>query len=213
MYLPSSFCVDDPELAWSVVDEYPFGILVEPAEPSAVHVPFLIGDRAGASGRLRGHVARANGVSEQLEGRRVLAVFTGPHGYVSPTWYEHPTEHVPTWNYVIAHAAGTAKLLPRAASLKLLEDLCRRFEGPDGFRPSWLEPAVLDGMLDQIVAFDIHVEQITAKFKLSQNRSAADQGRVMESLAARGEPADLGMLEWMRRAGGVETLRPGHERK
>jgi len=199
MYLPTAFATSDDDLVWSVVEENPFGILLDPIDASASYLPFLVARTGGRPDRLRGHVACRNPVAARLEGRRVTALFHGPHAYVSPSWYEEPDEQVPTWNYVAVQVQGTASILGSAAARHLLDDLCARFEGPDGYRPSQLRPKLLGDMLAEIVAFEIVADRAIGKFKLSQNRSQEDRKGVMEGLAGRASGEDLLLLEWMRR--------------
>src|SRR3954463_2154430 len=83
-----------------------------PAGLQATHLPFIFDATRGAHGTLLGHMARANEQWRDLEAAQdVLVVFTGPHTYVSPTWYRTAPPHVPTWNYVAVHAHGRAKLM------------------------------------------------------------------------------------------------------
>ncbi len=107
MYIPAHFEQTDPETLWDFIEEHAFGTLLTVAEgrPFASHVPFLT-DRA--AGLLQCHVARANPQWQQIEvSSPVLAIFAGPHGYVSPTWYAE-RGGVPTWNYAVVHAHGEA---------------------------------------------------------------------------------------------------------
>jgi transcriptional regulator len=199
MYVPGEFATEDHELVWSVIEEKPFGILVSPRNAAFSHLPFLVSRAQGEPDKLRGHVASRNPIASQLQDDPVSALFSGPDTYVSPLWYSHPNRQVPTWNYVAVEVQGRASVLGPEATRVFLDDLCARFEGPNGYRPSRLSPALLDGMLAEIVAFEIVVERIVGKFKLSQNRSPEDRSRVMSALAARGSTEDLKVLEWMRR--------------
>src|SRR5690606_17105429 len=107
MYLPDMFRQDDRAAAMAVVEDYPFAVVVsrDPALEIA-HVPMIAEPGGGA---LLGHVARVNPMAERiLAGTALTAVFTGPHAYVSPTWYASP-RMVPTWNFVVVHASGAAE--------------------------------------------------------------------------------------------------------
>jgi transcriptional regulator len=199
MYVPGEFAGADDNLAWSVIEENPFGVLLEHSTGTFSHLPFLVSRAQGQPDKLRGHLASRNPLASQLQGALVSALFTGPNTYVSPRWYEHPDEQVPTWNYVAVELQGRASVIGAEATRLFLDELCARFEGPDGYSPSRLAPALLDEMLAEIVAFEVRVERIVAKFKLSQNRSLEDRNRVMSALAARASSEDLKVLEWMRR--------------
>jgi transcriptional regulator len=190
LYIPEHFRVDDPERLALLIERHPFGTLVtsSAAGLGVSHVPFVVEREAGEKMRLLGHVARANGQWRHLEEAvHTLVIFQGPHAYVSPGWYsQHPA--VPTWNYATVHATGRARLLDDAALHDLLLRLSAIHEsGRDKpWRMSELPPAYVDSMLGMIVGFEIEVERLEGKFKLSQNRPA-EVGRVVEALEREGE--------------------------
>jgi len=137
-------------------------------------------------------VARANPHWRYLAaGRPTLVIFAGAHAYVSPSWYAtHPS--VPTWNYVAVHATGTGALAEDPAQVTtLLADLVRTYEG-SGRPAAWsfegLAADYVAGMQRAIVAFEIPIERLEGKAKLSQNRDAVDQARTREALAAADDP-------------------------
>ena len=176
-------------------------MLISPdaADPPVTHLPLLLDRSRGKQGVLLGHVARGNPHWHHLESRpEVLAVFHGPHAYVSPSWYEsHPS--VPTWNYATVHAHGTARLLHEARDLEqLVRRLVDQYEG--GRAQPWrmeLPPDYQTQMLRGIVGFEITITRLTGKFKLSQNRPATDRVRVTEALE-RGEAGEQQMGALMR---------------
>src|SRR5207244_13037853 len=94
------------------IGQYSFGLFVSLVEgrPLASHLPFLPDRKAGAHGTLIGHMARANGQWKEAGGQNVLAIFSGSHAYISPTWYEEK-EVVPTWNYVAVHVYGRVQVI------------------------------------------------------------------------------------------------------
>jgi len=208
-YVPRSFQVDDREALEGFVQAHAFGTLVSagPAGLSVSHIPFL--PERAADGRLRllGHVARANAHWQELESaREVLAIFEGPHAYVSPGWYaNHPS--VPTWNYAVVHARGTARLLPPADLPSLLDRLSRTYE--DGRPAPWRMESLPSGftpkLLEAIVGFEIAVEELVGKFKLSQNRRREDVEGVAAALEAEGQEA---LAELMR----AHAARPAESR-
>jgi transcriptional regulator len=162
------------------------------------HVPFVVDEDAGGALRLHGHVARANPHWRMLEVSPALVIFSGPHGYISPTWYEkHPS--VPTWNYAVVHAHGAARLVDAVALERTLGRLSAHYESgnPAPWRIEGLERDYVETMVRAIVGFEIAVERLEGKFKLSQNRIPADQRRVIEALEARGE---AGLAAMMREA-------------
>jgi transcriptional regulator len=191
LYVPPLFRVEDRNAVCDLVEKNAFGTLVS-SGPSGLHVshiPFVL-EREGDAIRLLGHVARANPQWEALEGaQHVVAIFQGPHAYVSPSWYaNHPS--VPTWNYAVAHAHGSARLMDEAELHDLLMRLSAIYEAgnPKPWRMSELPADYVGTMLKSIVGFAIDVERLEGKFKLSQNRPA-EIPRVIAALEARGEGA------------------------
>jgi transcriptional regulator len=193
MYVPAHFDASDPAWCRDLIRREPFGVLVTvdaAGAPFATHLPFLVDEGPGPLGTLLGHVARANPQWRDLAGRPALAIFAGPHAYVSPSWYgTHPS--VPTWNYVAVHAYGVPRLVEDPERVDaLLGRLVATHE--DGRAAPWrfasLPADYLGGMRRGIVAFEIPLDRLEGKAKLSQNRGAADRARVRAALAASGDP-------------------------
>ncbi|MBL8515260.1 MAG: FMN-binding negative transcriptional regulator, partial [Betaproteobacteria bacterium] len=137
-----------------------------------------------------------------VDGAQITAVFHGPHGYISPTWYveENPAvPNVPTWNYAAVHMVGYVQRIDGAAeTFALVTALTRAYEGDE--TGAW-KPAVEAGSaarMRAIVGFRIAVERIEAKFKLSQNRPAQDRRAVIAALERRGAENDRAMAALMR---------------
>jgi len=192
LYVPAHFSVDDPARLFEFMARNAFGTLVSsgPAGLDVSHIPFLP-ERDGESGvRLLGHVVRANGHWKALEGAsHVVAIFQGPHAYISPGWYQqHPS--VPTWNYAVVHAHGRARLMDEAELHDLVMRLSATYEA--GREKPWrmadLPVDYVATMLKAIVGFEITVEHLEGKFKLSQNRPA-EMPRVIDALEREGEAA------------------------
>jgi transcriptional regulator len=200
MYTPKLFAVEDRAQQLQFMRDYGFATLVSLGGhgPTATHLPLAVEERDDGSVFLMGHVARANPHWKDLEsGTEALAIFHGPHAYISPTWYEmHPS--VPTWNYAAVHAYGKAKLLDAAATRRLLNTLSDQYES--GREKPWrMEDLTIDyveKMVAAIVGFEIAIERIEGKFKLSQNRPAADRAGVVNGLL-QGAPADLQVARLM----------------
>jgi transcriptional regulator len=193
MYTPKHFEQTDERTLWDFIDEHAFGTLltVVDGSPTLSHLPFLP-DRDARL--LHCHVARANPHWRDIQrSPHVLAVFAGPHGYVSPTWYAEP-RGVPTWNYAVVHAHGTAHAVDDAEhARKHVEALAAKYER--GREAPWV-PDYDVRRLSGIVGITVRVGRLEGKFKLSQNRSAADRARVIARLEAtqRGEDAALARL-------------------
>ncbi len=176
MYLPKLFQEDDLEAIHRWIRDASFATLVTTGTdgaPQASHLPFLLDASRGPFGVLRAHMARANPQWQRLEACQVLVIFQGPHGYISPRWYGSG-ESVPTWNYIAVHAYGQPRLLDSGEAEAAVRDLVTTFEGdgPEAWRMDGLSERYIEGMLKGIVAFEIPIDRIEAKAKLSQNRPA-----------------------------------------
>jgi transcriptional regulator len=185
LYIPPHFRADDPEATFAFIQRHAFGTLVTTgaAGLAVSHVPFLPQRDPSGRVRLRAHLARANAQWQALEGAsELLVIFNGPHAYVSPGWYEnHPS--VPTWNYAVVHAHGRARLMDEAELHELVIELSNTYEAGRArpWRAGELPAAYASSMLAHIVGFEIEVERLEGKFKLSQNRPA-EVPRVIEAL-------------------------------
>ena len=207
VYLPPAFTEARPEVLVAHIVRHDFALLVShgPAGLVASHIPFLAERRTAASGaeelHLEGHLARANPqVAELAGGGEVLAVFSGPHAYVSPGWYASGPA-VPTWNYVDVHAYGVLRLVEDHEWLRrFLQKLSARHEA--GRAAPWRmedQPAAyIAGMVKGIIGLDIAVTRLEGKYKLSQNRPPADRPRIAAALEARGGADDFGIARLMR---------------
>ncbi|GMV46427.1 MAG: transcriptional regulator [Pseudomonadota bacterium] len=187
MYLPRHFEQNDPAALAALMRAHPLATLVTCADDgfTADHIPL---EYDAAARTLRGHVARPNPLWQHADGSAVLAVFQGPQGYVSPSWYPSKAEThevVPTWNYAVVHAHGRLRALDDAAWLHaLLVRLTAQHEA--GRAPPWqvseAPPEYLRQRLRGIVGIEIAVERLIGKWKLSQNRSEADRRGVAAGL-------------------------------
>jgi transcriptional regulator len=197
-YIPKHFRVDDRDALVAFVQANAFATLVTAGADGldVSHVPLHLVRAADGAMKLLGHVARANTHWKSLEaGRETLAIFNGPHAYVSPGWYaNHPS--VPTWNYATVHARGTARLMDDEALKRLIDTLSAYYES--GREKPWrmadLTAEYVDTMVRAIVGFEIEVASLEGKFKLSQNRKADDIARVIAALEAEGEGATAALM-------------------
>ena len=203
MYIPEFNRLNDSAAALDFMRANPFAIVVSSGEgsPFATHIPVLANEAPGGI-LLRGHVARANPHWKMLEEEReTLTIFHGPHAYISPSLYGSH-ESVPTWNYVAIHAYGRARVFAERAELtEVLLETIAVFE--QAYLDQWrdLNENYRAKMLGQIVGFEIAVERLEAKFKLSQNRPKADQARIIQSLESSADSAISGIARLMREQG------------
>jgi transcriptional regulator len=186
MYVPPSFRLDDPTKIAAFVRQYSFATFItdDGNAPFASHLPMLHRSECGNAGALLSHMARANPQWQHFaSGREALAIFHGPHGYISPSWYQTKPA-VPTWNYAAVHAYGVPKVFSdHGRIVALLEELVTVYES--GFEEPWpgnLPDDYRDKMIQSIVAFEMPISRIEGKFKLNQNRPAADIQNVIETL-------------------------------
>lgn len=191
MYVPPAFAQTDPVALAAFLREHSFALLVSGRDGAleASHLPLLYEPSADGPGTLYGHMARANTHWQRAAGP-VLAVFSGPHAYISPTWYE-ARQVVPTWNYAAVHVTGQLHLIDDPdESLDVLQRLVQFYE--EG-RP---QPWTFDShdewfrrLAAGIVAFRIVVTKIEGKLKMSQNQPVERRAKVIAALEAAGDEA------------------------
>lgn len=205
MYTPSHFTMADRAAIARLMHDYSFATLVTPAAPGPFisHLPLLLVPGSEPHGTLVGHMARANPHWEHAAGITSVAVFHGPHAYVSPSWYAEPSKAVPTWNYASVHAHGALEIIDDPVETRgVLDALVQRFEGQREAPWQFAMPAPQrDALVNAIVAFRLRIRNVEAKFKLSQNRPRGDQVRVAAALDAEGYPEAASVAQWMRTYG------------
>ena len=208
VYVPPHFAGRDSAMVTRLVHDYPFATLITPgdSEPVLTHLPLLLVADSEPHGTLFGHFARANPHARSKRDVESVAIFHGPHAYVTPSWYADPAGAVPTWNYAVVHAHGAIELAHEPVETRAVLDLLiQRFES-DRAAP-WqlgLDPERLAAMVNAIVGFRIRVTRLEAKFKLSQNRSPEDQRRVAAGLDAEGYAEATATAAWMRGINGAK---------
>jgi transcriptional regulator len=189
MYLPGHFAERDLTKLHEFIEQHSFGLLVSQVDglPFASHLPFLLERTAGPQGTLVGHMARANPQWREADGQTALVIFSGPHAYISPTWYE-AERLVPTWNYAAVHAYGRVQIIEdESALLEIVQKAVAVFEQampqPWSFDGS---EAFVERLLMQIVGFRIEVEKIEGKWKLNQNHPVERRKKVVRALREQG---------------------------
>ena len=199
-YIPASFSVTDQDEVEAFLQRYDFATLVTAADGNltATHFPVVV-RREASRLVVAGHVARANSHWKALDGStEALLIFQGPHAYVSPTWYATGPA-VPTWNYAVVHAYGPAQALEGTEFIEdVLNALVARYEGhrANPWRMDDLTVEYRRGALAAVVGIRMPVLRIEAKFKLGQNRQAADRLGAILGLEQEGhaEAASLAMF-------------------
>ena len=193
MYLPPAFREDRLEVLHAAVRELAFASLVTHGAEGleASHIPLHLLPQPAPRGSLIGHVARANPQWRLAQSPRpALAIFLGPHAYVSPDWY--PNKHatgrdVPTWNYIAVHAHGTLELIEDPGEVRAMLDQLTAQHEAGRLRPWKVSDAPADYIDQQqrhIVGLRLTITRLEGKWKLSQNRAAADREGARAGLAA-----------------------------
>ncbi|MEO6138314.1 MAG: FMN-binding negative transcriptional regulator [Luteimonas sp.] len=185
MYLPHAFAEPDLKALDDLItrDNFITLMTIRDGMPTVSHLPVLY-RRDGDAVEIRGHWARPNPQSGHAGS--ALAIVHGPHAYVSPSWYPDKDEaaRVPTWNYAIAHLLGELTTFDDEASLaEIVDDLSRQHEARAG--SDWRYEHARDDIRSQlrgIIGFRMAVDQVTLKFKLSQNHPLANRVEVVAQL-------------------------------
>lgn len=205
MYTPDRYRADDREFIYQFIRENNFGLLLNGGDAGleATHLPFMLDTSRGEQGVLIAHIARANLQWKYFQTEpEVLAVFMGPHAYISPSWYVEP-EGVPTWNYVAVHAIGRVRLVDDIEVVKKSlvdmtayhESFVRHEKAP--WQVDSLKTEYYTGRLKAIVGFEIEITKLTGKRKLSQNRSQEDRLSIIRGLNACGDANSMAIAQYM----------------
>ena len=197
MYIPEKFRVEDRAEILEFIRQYPFGLLltVNDGEIDDTHTPFILSE---CGEYLFGHIAKANshwkGWSDDTKAK---VVFTGPHAYVSPSYYASEF-NVPTWNYTAVSISGKLTVIDDEAEvLEFLDQLVIENEGSE---EAWQLDRNNDNymkLLGGIVVFKISIDTVNACFKLNQNKTSEDQHGVISSLQKSSCPFDHGVADLM----------------
>ena len=208
MYLPNSFAERDLPALFAFMEAHPLATLVTstPTGLFGTHLPLVLHRDAGTMGTLFGHVARANPHSRSSSdgGVEALVIFTGPDAYITPEWYATKQETgrvVPTWNYVAVHAYATLHLHDDPSFLRPhLEALTRRHEGnrPKPWQVNDAPADYLEQQLKAIVGVELKIDRLEGKWKMSQNRVAADIDGVIHGLSESDAARDRTVAEIVR---------------
>lgn len=180
MYIPEYFKMET-EFIYRCIEENPFSLLVSENQGnlSATHLPLLLSKDKQS---LIGHFAKPNPQKESL-GKEVLCIFSGPHCYISPSWYE-TDRAVPTWNFTAVHVKGILNLVEDPEQIhQSLQALVNRFESKDSnYKMDQVDTNYIEGLKKGIVPFEIKITSIEGKEKLSQNHSEERKKKVISEL-------------------------------
>ena len=171
MYIPKHFEIKNEDIIYEVIEKNSFATLFSQHEgrPYATHLPLILDKEKKF---LYSHFAKPNKQWEDIAEQEVLAVFQGPHCYISSSWYE-TNKAVPTWNYVAAHVYGKVEIIDGKEMMDSLHQMVLKYEEPtSSYQWNDLDGRFLEGQAKGIVGFKINIEKIEGKAKLSQHHSA-----------------------------------------
>ncbi len=182
MYIPAAFKMRDISEMIEVIQENSFATLFSTHEgmPFATHLPLLFNDTKDC---LIGHFAKGNPQWKNIENQKVLAVFHGPHCYISPSWYE-TNQAVPTWNYVAVHVYGEIELIEHDDELiKSFNNMIKKYEHPNStYSLTQVDEQLVSNLNKGVQGFRLKIINIEGKKKLSQNHSNDRQQLVIQKL-------------------------------
>jgi transcriptional regulator len=186
LYIPKAHLVEDRKFLHEFMDEFAFVDLITASPDLRItHIPVLLSPTDGPYGTIYGHISRQNEQAKAVDGKQeAVIVFRGPHGYISPTWYQN-RQAVPTWNFAVVHATGTLKPVTDPEQLHaFLGRLIAKFESYEGtdYDFAKLPDSYVKGMLGGIIGFEMQIERLEGKFKLGQERSEADRQSILSHL-------------------------------
>jgi transcriptional regulator len=196
LYIPKPHLVEDRRFLHDFMDEFAFVDLITTTPTLRItHIPVWLDRTAGQYGTIHGHISRQNPQTAAFEGRQTgVIVFRGPHGYISPTWYAATGNVVPTWNFAVVHATGKLRPVTDKKELnELLTKLIAKFEKYEGtgYDFAKVDDGYKSGMMGGIVGFELEIELLEGKFKLGQDRSAADRQSLLKKLGDARTPRTL----------------------
>lgn len=199
MYISKLNQVSDKSQIVSFMKRFSFATIVSTIDqiPQATHLPFTIVYEDGVI-TLHAHFAKANVHWKNIEDQKVLVIFAEPHAYISPKHYDE-FESVPTWNYYAVHAYGECTLVQdRSEAIRSLENMIMTYEAD--YKNQWdtLSDGFKDRMVNGIVAFTVTVTELQGSQKMSQNKTAGEQERIISTLEASNESTDKVVAEYMR---------------
>jgi len=194
--------VTDGAVVRRLIDENPWATIVSRKgdELVASHYPILLDDRAAARDlTVVTHVGRPDERIHDLGASEVLLIVAGPHGYISPSWYSDETTRVPTWNFSVAHCYGVPEILEPEENLQVLTRLVEHFEQRVE-KPAYLDPEDGARIAPGTVGLRIPITRFVCKVKMSQDKDAESQERVLDELRGSGPYRQERLADEMQRA-------------
>jgi len=188
MYKLSYFTENDNEAVIAFMKQHSFAVITAIGEqyPVATQVPLFINVNEEGKIILSGHIMRKTDHHKAFEkNEHVLVLFTGPHTYISASWYSNP-QSASTWNYMTVQAKGKITLLDEAATYQAIKNITDHYEGQETAAAfNKMGDDYIAAMLKAIVAFSIEVETLENVFKLSQNKDEQNKKQIIAALQQR----------------------------
>ena len=197
MYIPKPFQISELSTQQQFIHEYGFGVVISQSL-TGTHLPFFLKADESKYGVLYSHCAKANPHWKELAQQEVLIIFTGPHTYISPSWYAKGPG-VPTWNYTAVHAYGKVTLLNANETLQSLDDVVEQYEPALLKDKTLLTDEYRDKLLNGIVGFKVELTKLEGQLKLGQQRSQSDQLGVYNALKNSKHLDDQSLAQYMGR--------------
>lgn len=203
MFIPKPFKMVDKSAMQSFIRQFGFASMISHQENvgiTATHLPFELREDQGEHGTLYCHFAKANFHWRALNGTQVMVIFSGPHSYISPTWYTSAPA-VPTWNYTAVHAYGVVTQLSSKQTLEVVRSMVQKYEPELLAKPTILTAEYTDRLLSAIVGVKIEITQLEGQLKLGQHRHKKDQQGVFEGLAHSADSNAQALADYMQTIG------------
>jgi transcriptional regulator len=203
MYTPADFKNENIEQVKAFIEANSFGILVSSLEAKlvATHIPLELYAKEDGTAVLQGHISRANPQWKNFQTTgEVMAIFPGPHAYISSSWYDHL--NVPTWNYIAVHVYGDIRIIEGEELIESLSKMTHKYE-KGSKNPVSVENMPREYVLKQLkglVGFEITISNIQSAYKLSQNRDEANHQNILVELENRGDTQSAEVAREIRQA-------------
>jgi transcriptional regulator len=199
MYIPRQFKNTDDAEVKAFINANGFAVLINQTMGKlwGTHIPLVL----SADGKkLTGHISKANPQWKSFEtGKDVLAIFNGPHAYISSSWYDH--ENVPTWNYIAVHVYGQLRIITGEELLTALKEMVDQYE-KNSSNPVSVEKmssSFLKSHIEALVGFEIEISSIEAAYKLSQNRDKKNHDEIIHQLEKQDQPESSALANQMKK--------------
>lgn len=199
MYPPPHYIDDSKTFITDVIETHSFAVLTTAGAGGqyATHMPMLFDATTGEHGTLYGHISAGNPQAAHFNGRSDgMAVFSGPHAYISPTWVKASRKEVPTWNYAAVHAWGRPEAIDSETGKGLMDRLAAQYEGEGGWDVSQMDSDYAKALMEKyIVWFKFEITEIRGIRKMSQNKPAQFRQDIMAALRENNETATADEIE------------------